>query len=1607
MNSSQSRRGRRPQLPSLKPLSYAVLCVMHGLMPIQAMALGNDVLPSNGQISAGSGSISQSGNVLDVTQNSQKLIATWDTFNIGRDAKVNFHQPGTSAVALNRVMSSDASQILGQLNANGQVYLINPSGVLFGSSAAVNVGGLVASTLEIADDDFMAGRMRFHGGSSAGAVINQGTLRAADGGSVALLGSQVRNEGSVVAKMGSVVLGGGEKITLDYHGDGLINLQVDEAVIDASVVNQGLLQANGGTVIMSARASNAMLNQVVNNEGVIEATSLQQRGGRIVLDGGDSGVVASSGVLDVSGRNAGERGGEVTMTGEYVGLFDDARIDASGDAGGGTVLLGGDYQGSGPLHQASATHMGQNARIEADALNSGDGGKVILWATDSTQFHGNISVIGGGESGKGGLVETSGHVLDATGRVNLSAASGQGGTWLLDPYNINITSGANNGTSSSSPFTPDAGRSSNLSSATLNASLSEGANIIVQTSSGPGTSGDINVLDNVQAQGNASLTLTAHRNINMNGTSISHADGKSLNVSMQANFNNSGNGSVALNNATIRTNGGNLTIGGAVDPSSSYASTNVSNGTGVSIRGGSLIDTRGGDVTIRGATSATLAAGASASANAVNISASTIDAGGGNISITARQDSATGSGDAFILHGGSSLLTEGAGAIDISADNLGSGNGTRIFSTSNTIAAIGSGNVTLTGKAASGFGVLICSTASGSTQNIGVGGGTLTINGASDSGRGLYLAASGNGAVNLGASDGGNIVLAGDSGGSYGTVLNVTGAGASINLLSDGDISVEGNTSGGTTPALGLITSGSGSAIDIASTTGNVRLAADNNVINTGSGSFRALYLDASGDNSAIRVGSQSGNLTLEGNSVSGRGVDLAASGTGATIDLATTSGNILISGDSTGNFGDSAILLNATSGSQGISVATRGGDITLNGTTSTNASADAVNIARSTLNADGGNISITARQNNTDGIGDAFVLTRGSNLLTKDTGSIDISADNLGSGNGTRVFSTTNTIAASGSGNVTLTGNAASGFGVLICSTASGSTQNIGVGSGTLTINGISDSGRGLYLAAAGNGAINLTGGSGNILLTGDSGGSYGTILNVTGSTASINLLSDGDISVTGNSSGGSTPALGLIASGSGSAGTPGAQINIASTAGDVRLTANNSVINTGSGSFRALYLDASGDNSAIRVGSQSGNLTLEGNSVSGRGVDLAPSGEGAAIELSTTSGDVLINGNSTASFGGYGILLNSTGSSQGVSITTQSGDITLRGDSVGTSDAIALGGSGTASTNRIASQGGNILLDGHFHSPDTSELDHGIALLGVTNVIQTTGNGNVTLVGRSTGAGDGIDFYGSGNNLISVENGHLSLTGHAADANGISMLTGQTELRATGSGSITLDGYSKTANGIHFYPSNSASSVTIATNSGNLSLNGRSDGGTDASGVFVRSGPNGVTLQSSSGDILLSGRGDNGASGITFNGSSNGTNSLVTGGNGNLTLAAYSHGGMALNFVSGNNLLRVQDGTLLIDADAPGGTYIAHGSDNTSIGASGSGAVVYRLGGLVNSSILGSASEAPRAYLQQQITGNAWSQVLYPDYRQTPLAPQIDRVALDLSQWQAAGEN
>jgi filamentous hemagglutinin family protein len=168
-----------------------------------------NALPTGGQVAAGSASITQSANRIDVTQSSQKAILNWQSFNIGSAAQVNFAQPNASAVALNRVLSSDPSAIFGKLTANGQVFLVNQSGVLFGAGSRVDVGGLVASTMNVTDADFMANRYKFTSGSGSngeGSVLNLGNITAAQGGYVALLSPEVRNEGIISASLGQVVL---------------------------------------------------------------------------------------------------------------------------------------------------------------------------------------------------------------------------------------------------------------------------------------------------------------------------------------------------------------------------------------------------------------------------------------------------------------------------------------------------------------------------------------------------------------------------------------------------------------------------------------------------------------------------------------------------------------------------------------------------------------------------------------------------------------------------------------------------------------------------------------------------------------------------------------------------------------------------------------------------------------------------------------------------------------------------------------------------------------------------------------------------------------------------------------------------------------------------------------------------------------------------------------------------------------------------------------------------------------------------------------------------------------------------------------------------------
>ncbi len=290
-----------------------------------------ETLPTGGTIVAGSGSIATSGNTMTVTQETQRMAADWTSFSIGQNNSVNFQQPSSSAVALNRVTGADASVIQGALNANGQVFLVNPNGVLFSSTAQVNVGALVASTLNITNDDFMAGNYRFAGHSS-NAIVNQGNITTHDGGTIALIAARIDNNGTLTANGGHVLMGAGSKVTLDLGGP--VKIQVEEAAIEALIEQGGAIKADGGLVYLTARAAGELAGTVINHTGITEAQTLATgENGQIYLMGDmDNGRIEVAGTLDASAPNGGD-GGFVETSAAYVQIHNGVQVSTLAENG--------------------------------------------------------------------------------------------------------------------------------------------------------------------------------------------------------------------------------------------------------------------------------------------------------------------------------------------------------------------------------------------------------------------------------------------------------------------------------------------------------------------------------------------------------------------------------------------------------------------------------------------------------------------------------------------------------------------------------------------------------------------------------------------------------------------------------------------------------------------------------------------------------------------------------------------------------------------------------------------------------------------------------------------------------------------------------------------------------------------------------------------------------------------------------------------------------------------------------------------------------------------------------------------------------------------------
>jgi filamentous haemagglutinin family N-terminal domain len=624
--------------------------------------------PSGGQVVGGSASISHGDFSTIIRQSSHKAIINWDSFSIGSNELVRFIQPGAGAIVLNRVTGADLSVILGELRANGNVFLVNPNGILFGAGSKVDVAGLMATTFDISDADFLAGKYTFaQNSANLASVVNQGSITVGDNGFVYLVAPSVNNSGLIVAKAGQVGLGSGTGFTLDFGGDGLVKFEVSGRVADvvkgpdgrslsAAVSNDGTISAAGGRVILTGDAARGVVSSVVSNTGVIEATSLSDLAGQVELLARSGGDVINSGSIDVS--SASGSAGQILLSGGNVAQLGAISADALADGDGGSITL----------RASEVVALGGDSATTANAGLNGDGGSILVIGENTALVADGaaLSARGGAQSGDGGFVETSGYRNMSIGAVaDVSAANGAAGTWLIDPYDIEIVTGSGStGINDADPFASTAD-GAKLGVNLITTALANGSNVTITTGDGGTGAGDITLSTDLTHTGlaDSTLTLNAHNDIVLNGA-ISSATAK---LNLELNANNaagggepSGSGSV-LFNSTIDTNGGALSANGAAI---TVSNTIVAADVDLTATDGNIVTTGAGHITADTLSLTATKAGATIGAenNAIKIDAVTLNAqaAGGHIIVT---DTAGGLAIGTVSTGGDKSETDATRAL--------------------------------------------------------------------------------------------------------------------------------------------------------------------------------------------------------------------------------------------------------------------------------------------------------------------------------------------------------------------------------------------------------------------------------------------------------------------------------------------------------------------------------------------------------------------------------------------------------------------------------------------------------------------------------------------------------------------------------------------------------------------------------------------------------------------------------------------------------------------------------------------------------------------------------------------------------------------------------
>ena len=1457
----------------------------------------SQALPLNGAVAGGSAIISQpNATTMNINQTSGNAIINWQGYNIGANESVKYFQPGSGSIALNRVTGVDPSYIYGLLSGNGQVWVINPNGLLVGPGATIQTGSFLASTMNISNDNFMSGRYIFtNSPDSQASIINQGHIQAANGGYVVLAAPSVTNTGSIVANLGKVQLASGDAITLSIDDASLINVAVsgEVAATALGVTNTGRITADGGQVTLTARVAGDIMKNIVNNEGIIEARSIIEKDGLIILDGGDGGITSNSGTLDASGKNPGETGGKVTVVGDKVGLFAGSTVDVSGDAGGGTALIGGNFHGEGPEKNASMTYVDKDAAIKADALVNGDGGKVVVWSDEATRFYGAISAKGGVQGGDGGNAEVSGkQFLAFDGNVDTNAPKGKTGLLLLDPNDLYV--GVNPGVAtdvSTGPFQTGGGTAdyfvtAGTFSSNTNYTLLAGHDVIFNT--------DVTFGSGV---GN-SVSVTAANNIASFGHTVSTSGGAlTLNAStMSLGAINTGAGLLTINNS------------GAASQSGIFAGTGGLDKTGVGTLTLSQANTYSGATNINaGAVRVTFDGGLGTAGGGTTV------AGGATLALDGTNGDITyNTAEVLTLNGGTLGNVAGtnsfAGAVTL-------GSTSSVDSTAGTTLAL-TGVISGTGSLTkSGTGTLILNAANNYTGATNINAGTVKVT----ANNGLGSAAGGTTAGGTTVAGGATLALDG-SGGDFtyntaeaitlngGTLSNVAGSNSFAGAVTLGSTSSVDSTAG-TTLALTGVISGTGSLTK--SGAGTLILSTGNDY--TGATNINAGTLRSSGGN-AIPNG---GAVVLANGAKFDLNISSEAIGSLAGSGFVTLGNGTLTVGDGTNtSFGG---VISGTGGliKQGT------GTLTLS---NTNSYEGATNITAGTLRvtANGGLGNVTGGTKVASGATlalDGGVIYSGAEAVTLDFGTLrNLAGNNSFAGaltldNPSAIDSTAGTLTLtgginnlgflvtfSGAGNTTVSttritnggGLTKTGTGTLILSGANDYLGTTTIDAGTLRLSGGN--------ALADNGAVVLANTAGAVL---DINNSIETIGSLAGGGALGGnvTLGTGNLTV-GN---GTSTSYGGVISGTGGLTKQGT--------GTLTLTRTNTY--TGATTINAGTLRLSGGNALA----DSGAVVLA--DASGAVLDLSGSNE----TIGSLSGGGVTGGAVTLS---------------SATLTVGDGTITSFGGVISGTGGLTKQGAGTLTLTNSNTYGGITNING-----GTLRLSGGSAIADSGAVVLANTTGTVLDLGGSSETVGSLSGGGTlGGNITLGAVGAAALT--VGDSNTTSysgVISGAGGLTKQGSGTLTLTN-SNTYGG------------TTTINGGTLLLSGGSalaDNGAvvlaNAAGVVLDLNGTSETIGSLSGGGPLGGTVALGAANLTvgnetstsFGGIINGTGGLIKQGSGMLTLAntnTYT-GDTSINAgslrLSGGNA--IADTSAVVLANTGGAILDLSGSSETIGSLSGGG--------------------------------------------------------------------